>query len=507
MTKKNLWTPVLATALVLVGLVIGVVVSASLTAGWAGTALNQKDWRLELTALDERIANLPDRQQAFVLVAKRVTPAVVTISSERKVRSSDMRMRIPEEFRRFFGDDDLPFDSPGGEQILSGLGSGVIVDPDGVILTNNHVVDKADKIQVTLSDRRKVDAEVVGTDPASDLAVIRVKEKGLPSVNFGDSEAIEVGEWVLAVGNPFSDVLRHTVTAGIVSAKGREGLVAGPNSYEDFIQTDAAINPGNSGGALVNLRGELIGINTAIVSRSGSFDGVGFAIPSNLAKSVMDSLLKHGRVIRGWLGVTIQSPDDMMAEQFGLDRPTGALISSVAKDSPADKADLRRGDLVLTLNGKEIETSQDLMNRIGMMAPGTEVTLGILRDDRKLDIKIILGERPENLGEETAQAPSGETGDILDKIGMTLTPLTDRLAERLGYEDEQGVVIARVRGGSAAARAGLRQGDLIQEVNRKTVRSMDDFNELIADYGPGDAVLLYILRGDTGGYVAVRIPE
>ena len=221
----------------------------------------------------------------------------------------------------------------------------------------------------------------------------------------------------------------------------------------------------------------------------------------------MDSLLKHGRVIRGWLGVTIQSPDDMMAEQFGLDRPTGALISSVAKDSPADKADLRRGDLVLTLNGKEIETSQDLMNRIGMMAPGTEVTLGILRDDRKLDIKIILGERPENLGEETAQAPSGETGDILDKIGMTLTPLTDRLAERLGYEDEQGVVIARVRGGSAAARAGLRQGDLIQEVNRKTVRSMDDFNELIADYGPGDAVLLYILRGDTGGYVAVRIPE
>ena len=485
-------------------LVVGIGSGLILAAAFTSSATSTRDWEGELAAIDAKIADLPVEQQAFVLVARRATPAVVTIASERIVRAPRMEMRIPEEFRRFFGDDFF-FNGPrGGEQHLQGLGSGVIVDPDGIILTNNHVVEQADSIQVTLPDNRTVDAEVVGTDPESDLAVLKVNEKGLPFMKFGDSDKIEVGEWVIAVGNPFSESLRHTVTAGIVSAKGRN--VSLGVTYSDFIQTDAAINPGNSGGALVNMKGELIGINTAIASRTGTYNGVGFAIPSNLAKHVMESLLTHGKVLRGYIGVQAQSITDALASAFGLDSPRGALIAEVVEDTPAAKAGLKRGDLILSLDGKRIESSQDLTNKVGGLAPGTEVKLGVLRNGKKLDITLRLGERPSNLG-PAARRSGGDAESTVGNLGLQVRPLTDSIARRLGYEGEEGVLIADVDGGSAAYRAGLRQGDLIQEINHRAIRSMADFNEVMSGVKAGDNLLFYVRRGNSGGYFALEVPK
>ncbi len=503
MFRNKISTVLIATALIVIGLGSGLIIAAAFTSS-ATTAPVTNDWKAEMAALDARIAELPAQQQAFVLVARKATPAVVTISSERVVQVPRSRFQVPEELQRFFDDDSFPDRQP-REQRQQGLGSGVIVDPGGIILTNNHVVEQADTIQVTLPDNRTVDAEVVGTDPDSDLAVIRIKEKGLPYVAFGDSDAIEVGEWVLAIGNPFSESLRHTVTAGIVSAKGRS--VNLNIAYEDFIQTDAAINPGNSGGALVNMKGELVGINSVIASRTGTFSGVGFAIPSNLAKQVMQSLLEHGRVIRGWLGVTIQSTTNEIASALGLDSPRGALVVDVSKDSPAEKAGLRRGDLVLTINGEEVASSQDLTNRVGGMAPGSDVRLQVQRESGPTEVTIILGERPANLAAGGESPSSDESESLLGNTGLLVRELTPEMAQRLGYEGEQGVVIVDVRGGSVAERAGLREGYLIQEINRNSVRSMDDFNNAMKDIEPGDNILFYVRAGSGGGYFALQVPN
>lgn len=501
---RNKISAVLITAvLLLVGLGSGLIIAAAFTSS-ATTTTATNDWKSEMAALDARLAGLPAQQQTFVLVSKKTTPAVVTISSERVVRMQNSQFQIPDELRRFF-DDDFFSDRQPREQRQQGLGSGVIINPDGVILTNNHVVAQADTIQVTLPDNRTVDAEVVGTDPDSDLAVIRVKEMGLPYIEFGDSDAIEVGEWVLAIGNPFSEALRHTVTAGIVSAKGRS--VNMNITYEDFIQTDAAINPGNSGGALVNMKGELVGINSVIASSTGTFSGVGFAIPSNLAKQVMESLLQHGKVIRGWLGVTIQSTTNEIASALGLDSPRGAIVVDVSEGSPAEKAGLKRGDLVLAINGEEISNSQDLTNRVGAMAPGASVRLNVRRDGGPTEITVILGERPSNLTAGGETAPSEESDSMLEGLGMQVRPLTPEIARRLGYEDEQGVVITGIRSGSVAERAGLREGYLIQEINRQAIRSVNDFNDAMRGLEPGDNVLFYVRAGRNGGYFALRVPN
>ena len=501
MTNNRLTALLAVLVLLLVGISGGLIIGTALTSN----ASASRDWEAELAAIDSRIAQLPPQQQAFVLVSKRATPAVVTVASERIVTNSRSNMQIPEEFRRFF-DDDFFFQDPDGgrQQRLQGLGSGVIVDPDGIILTNNHVVERAETIQVTLPDRRTVDAEVVGTDPDSDLAVLRVNEKNLPSLSFGDSSELEVGEWVVAIGNPFSESLAHTVTAGIVSGKGRD--VALGVTYSDFIQTDAAINPGNSGGALVNMNGELIGINSAIATRTGTYNGIGFAIPSNLAKQVMDSLLTHGKVLRGWLGVQVQSVSNDMAAAIGLDTPRGALIASVMDDTPAKKAGLRRGDVIVGLNGERIESNQDLTNKVGTFAPGSEIKLTVFRDRGEIEINVVLGERPSDLTASASQ-PSEETGNKIDLIGLQVTPLTDDIAQRLGYEGEEGVVITAVSGGSVAERAGLRSGMLIQEINRRQIRSISDFNAAMEGVGPGDSILFYARAGNSGGYFAIKVPS
>ena len=499
---RNKLTALLAVlVLLLVGISGGLIIGAAFTSN----ASASRDWEAELAAIDSRIAQLPPQQQAFVLVSRRATPAVVTIASERVVTSPRGNMQIPEEFRRFF-DDDFFFQNPEGgrQQRLQGLGSGVIVDPDGIILTNNHVVERAETIQVTLPDRRTVDAEVVGTDPDSDLAVLRVNEKNLPSLSFGDSSKLEVGEWVVAIGNPFSESLAHTVTAGIVSGKGRD--VALGLTYSDFIQTDAAINPGNSGGALVNMNGELIGINSAIATNTGTYNGIGFAIPSNLAKHVMDSLLQHGKVLRGWLGVQVQSVSNDMAAAIGLDTPRGALIASIVDDTPAKQAGLRRGDVILALNGERIESSQDLTNKVGAFAPGSEIRLTIFRDRGEIEMSVVLGERPADASASASQ-PSEEAGNRIDLIGLQVTSLTDDIAQRLGYEGEEGVVITAVSGGSVAERAGLRSGMLIQEINRRPIRSIDDFNAAMEGVGKGDSVLIYARAGNSGGYFAIKVPS
>jgi serine protease Do len=503
MVRNKLSALIFAVAFVVVGLGTGLILAAAFTSS-ASTASSASDWKAEMAALDTRLAELPVQQQAFVLVARKATPAVVTISSERVVRTPQSQMRIPDEFRRFFGDE-FNFDVPSREQRVQGLGSGVIVDSDGVILTNNHVVEQADSIQVTLPDGRALDAEVVGTDPDSDLAVLRVKEKGLPYLEFGDSDTIEVGEWVLAIGNPFSEALRHTVTSGIVSAKGREVNMS--PTYNDFIQTDAAINPGNSGGALVDMEGKLIGINTAIISQTGTNNGIGFAIPSNLAKQVMDSLLEHGRVIRGWLGVTVQGVTNEIASALGLETPHGALVVEVANGSPADKAGLKRGDLVVEINGRQVASSQDLTNKVGAMSPGSETHMKVLREGGSKEITVVLGERPADLSAKSSAAPSEEQGGTVESIGLMVTPLTPELASRLGYENEQGVVISNVESGSVAELAGLQRGYLIQEIDRKPIRSIEDFNAAMKSAKPGDSLLFYVRAGENGGYFALKVPK
>jgi len=449
----------------------------------------------------ESIQILEKMSDAFASIAEEVTPAVVTITSEKVIKPSSDIQGGPNPFRDFFGDDlwkrFFEFHYPEGGFTQQALGSGVIVRKDGIILTNNHLVGGAEDIAVTLADGRKLDAEIVGTDPRTDLAVVRVKAKDLPTVKLANSDNIRVGEWVVAIGSPFR--LRQTVTAGIVSAKGRSNV--GLAEYEDFIQTDAAINPGNSGGALVNLRGELIGINTAIATRTGTFSGIGFAIPINMAKRVMEDLIKNGRVIRGWLGILIQNVDESLAEAMKLDTAEGALVSQVVKDGPAAKAGLKRGDVIVELDGRKVKDTLELRNKIAQTSPGTKVELTVLREGKEKRIEVKLGELP---GEKKVQEM---TRGIADKLGLEVGPLTDRLAQRLGYEDDKGVLIMRVAPGSAAQKAGLRENDLIMEIDKKEVGSVEEFENAIGDLEPGETMLLLVKRADATFFVPLKLPK
>lgn len=464
-----------------------------------------------LNELDSRLQNLSPMDQAFVLVAKRVTPAVVTIHSEKVVsREMNIPRGMPEEFRRFF--DDNLFGNRGGEQRAMGLGSGVIVGSDGVILTNNHVVEQAETVQVTLSDRRTMDAKVIGADPLSDLAVLRIEAKNLPTVSIGDSDALEVGQWVVAIGNPFSESLRHTVTAGIVSAKGRNSITSS-GGFQDFIQTDAAINPGNSGGALVNLKGELVGLNTAIVSQTGTYNGVGFAVPSNLAKRIMNQLLEHGKIVRGYLGILPQDMNSDLARGFKFDKPKGAIVSDVIKGTPAEKAGLKVGDVIIAIDGEEIASAQDLRNKIGLVTPGKSVELKFLRGNKEMTTQVALVEREEDVsGDSTTSSEPGGKESTMGHIGLEVGPINSELKEKLGVNE--GVLVTNVQPGSAAAKAGLVQGVVIviTQVNHKPVRNVREFSEAISAAKPGDVVLLYgkfaDSQGNVGGnFFALEIPE
>ncbi|HNW59079.1 MAG TPA: Do family serine endopeptidase [bacterium] len=485
---------------ILIGIVVGLVISSNFD--WVRHSIaNDRGEAVALGSnepVSQELLGLQNLSKAFTQVAKIASPAVVTINSSAVVKSNVRNPFMDDPFFRQF------FNVPDQKQVMHGLGSGVIVNPDGYILTNNHVVKDADEITVTI-DKVEHEAKVVGKDPASDIAVIKIDKKGLPTINLGDSDKLEVGEWVMAIGNPFSDVLDKTVTAGIVSAKGRSlgsGLGDGTLRYQDFIQTDAAINPGNSGGALVNLRGELVGINTAIVGQANA--GVGFAIPINMARSIMEQLIKGGKVRRGWIGVQLEDVDEEKAEYFGLDKPKGVQVGDVLKDSPALKAGLKRDDIILKLNDLDVTSRDQLIAWVGSQAPDTRITMTIWRDKAIKTITLTLAERPAD--ESMASEEGGESGQI-DKLGIEVQELTRQLARQYGYEGQEGVVISSIDPNSVADRKGLREGDLILSVNDDATPNVRAFRTALRAVKPGGVVYMRIMREETVYTVALRLPR
>jgi len=434
-------------------------------------------------------------ETGFFPVVEKVVPAVVNIASSKIVRTPQNRLSpffSDPFFRQFFG----MIPRVPQRQLEHSLGSGVIVNSSGYILTNNHVVSGANEIEVSLSDNRNFKATIVGTDSMTDVAVIKLDASDLPVLVLGDSDSMNVGNFVLAVGNPFG--LTGTVTMGIVSAKGRGNL--GIEGYENFIQTDAAVNPGNSGGALVNVRGELIGINTAIVAGStGGNQGIGFAVPINLARQVMDQILKRGKVVRGYLGAWIQSVTPKIAKSFNLPKPEGVLLSDISTNGPAARAGLAKGDIVVQMNGQPINDPGEFRLKISMMPPGFAVKLKILRNGSESTVAVTLGELPAN--EEQAQEPEESANSSLQ--GLSIDNLTPDIARQLRLPgNTRGVVVTDVERGSAAAEADVRRGDVILEVNHKSVSNVNEFNRVVGASGKRD-ILLLINRGGTTIYIVL----
>jgi len=449
------------------------------------------------------IDSLERANKAYERIAQSITPAIVAIQSTQVIKVQQSPFFSDPFFRQFFGD---MFPQVPREQRERALGSGVVVSPDGYILTNNHVVANATSIQVTLSDHRVLKGKVVGADPQTDVAVVKVDSGSLPVAPLGDSNSLHVGDTVMAFGNPFG--LYFTVTRGTVSALGRtEG---GIETIQNFIQTDAAINPGNSGGALVNVRGQVVGINTAILSGGsgpggeGGFIGIGFAIPVNMAKHVMEDLIKTGKVSRGWLGVSVSGLNDTFAKQFKVPDTSGALVQSVEPDSPADKAGMKSGDVIRKINGKKVEGSGELTALVTEMNPGATATLDIIRDGNPMTLRVTLGERPANLGERAGVGRAPSQGTLR---GLTVQNLSPAMRNQLGLPGNvQAVVVTEVDPNSPAAQA-LEQGDVIEGINRQPVHSVADFNRLAAE-AKGDTLLrinrqgqsfFIVISGDSGG--------
>jgi len=450
----------------------------------------------------ESLKTATDLSTAFSEVADVIRPSVVNISSVKKININQRFQRMPEglfnsPFRDFFGDDffDRFFhpQTPHQGYVQKGLGTGVIVSEDGYILTNNHVVREADEVTVKLSDEREYKAEIIGTDEKTDLAVIKIDSKDLHSAKLGDSDEVKIGEWVVAAGNPFG--LSHTITTGIVSAKGRANV--GIVDYEDFIQTDAAINPGNSGGPLVNLRGEVVGINTAIFSKSGGYMGIGFAIPVNMAKSIMDSLIESGEVVRGWLGVAIQNLDEGLAESFDYKGTDGVLVGDVTDGGPAEKAGLQQGDIIVRFNKKDVENVHQLRSTVAATKPGEKVPVEIFRSGKPMTITVEIGEL------ETAMASARGTESSID-MGMTVKNLTPEIARQLGYEQTEGVVVTSVEPLGLAAKAGISVKDLIISVQGKSVKNVTEFRREIAKHDLKKGVRLMIQSGAMQRFVFLK---
>jgi Do/DeqQ family serine protease len=435
---------------------------------------------------------LVNAQTSYADLVSRVSPAVVTIRSTERARPAQQFPFMDDpQFREFFGDRLPQQQTP---RQVQGVGSGVIINSEGYILTNHHVVDGALEIRVELTDNRTYTAKLVGSDPPSDLAVLKIEARNLPTVAMGDSDKVRVGDPVLALGNPMG--IGQTVTSGIVSAKGRStGLSDG--SFEDFLQTDAAINRGSSGGALVNTNGELIGINSQILSPSGGNIGIGFAIPSNMAKAVMDQLLKTGKVRRGMMGVTIQPVDADLASSLSMPAARGAIITSVQPGGPAERAGIQRGDVVTSINNQPVVDHNSLRNQIAGMTPGSTASVTVVRNGREQNMQVPLTELPDRQRPETEESSSGNGAGTNDRFGLSLQPLTAEMASRYGLEaDDQGLVVTRVDPASNAANAGIRQGDLIQEVNRQPVRSIVGFTTAMRASGSRPALILLKRRNN-----------
>jgi len=444
---------------------------------------------------------IPVVMTSYADLVSRVAPAVVTIRSTERMRASQQYPFADDPmFRQFFGDR-LPPEQQTPQRV-QGVGSGVIVNSDGYILTNHHVVDGAIDIKVELPDNRTYTAKLVGSDPPSDLAVLKIDAKDLPTLPLGDSDKVRVGDPVLAVGNPLG--IGQTVTSGIVSAKGRQTGVS-DGSFEDFLQTDAAINRGNSGGALVNTSGQLIGINSQILSPSGGNIGIGFAIPVNMAKAVMEQLLKNGKVHRGMLGVTIQGIDADLAASLNLPAARGAIVTSVAAGGPAERAGIKRGDVITAINNQPVADNNSLRNQVASLGPNSNATVTFVRNGREQTAQVTLTElpdQPKGNSDDNNSEEGGSTGN--QRFGLSLQPLTSESAQRYGLETgDQGLLVTRVDPTSVAADAGIRQGDLIQEVNRQPVRTFAELSSALRQSGSRPALVL-IKRRDNVIYLTLK---
>jgi serine protease Do len=477
-------------------ILVALVVGAGLGAWSAGAVDLAKPGRPPLRAGVQGPvvpAALPVASGSFSQVADTVAPAVVNINTV--TRGAVGRTPIEEFFgdeffRRFFGE------APERQESQRSLGSGVIVDPTGIVLTNAHVVERATEIEVVTADGKKYKAKLVGVDRRTDLAVLRLQNGPFPAASLGDSDRMKVGDWVLAIGSPFG--LQQTVTAGIISAKGRS---IGQGPFDDFLQTDAAINPGNSGGPLVNMSGEVIGINSAILSRSGGNVGIGFAIPVNMAKRIYTELVAKGKVTRGWLGVSIQPLTPELAKGFGLKDPKGVLVSDVVQDSPAAKAGIIAGDIITEFDKKKVDSPPDLQKVVALTAPGKGVPVKVWRDKSEKTLEIRIGDTPE----ETVALKSTNKGKGL--LGLDVRPITPELARQLNLRSADGVVVFGVEEDSAAAEAGLQRGDVIREVNRQRVRGVQDFERVTKDVKEGDRVTVLLQRGQQALYVAFTVAK
>ncbi len=449
-----------------------------------------------VAAAPKSFADLPD----FTEIVESASPAVVKILVEYEFenpRYQEQLEELPEYLRRFF-------DFRGGPPVpreRAGMGSGFIISEDGYVVTNNHVVENARQVVVRLPDRQEFDAEVIGTDPRSDLAVLKIDGRRLPTLSLAEDGDVKVGQWVLAIGSPFS--LDFSVTAGIVSALGRSLPTETGDNYVPFIQTDVAINPGNSGGPLFNLSGEVIGVNSQIFTRSGGSIGLSFAIPTSVVRNVVAQIQETGGVERGWLGVSIQDVDRNLADSFGLDRPRGALIAQVGQDSPAERAGLQSGDIIVSFAEETIETSADLPHVVGLIAPGTEVTAVIVREGEEQKIRVEVG----GLGaDEVARVTTGVAADgSLSLLGMTIIEAEPAMLSDLGLAG--GVVISEVEPDSPADQAGVRAGDILTRFGSQPVSRVDDLSEVADDLTPGSSVPARLIRGRSPLFIGIRIPS
>lgn len=449
----------------------------------------------------ESLRHATDLSNAFRNATNAIRPAVVSVTSEKNLQVGQQFVQpvLPNQFQRFFGEDFGRFfntPSPKQKSIQQGYGSGVIVSSDGYVLTNNHVVADADRVVVKTQDGVEHQAKVVGTDPKTDVAVLKIDASNLMAARLANSEEARVGDWVIAVGGPFG--LENTVTAGIISATGRDTV--GITDYENFLQTDAAVNPGNSGGPLVNLHGEVVGINTAIASRSGSNAGIGFAIPSNLAKSIMDDLIPDGRIERGFLGAAIQDLTKELAKSFGYDGREGVLVSDVSKGGPAEKAGLKSGDIIIHFNGRAMNHARQLRNTVAETHPDSMIDVEIFRDGKRLTVPVKIG-----LLDDKAVLSTDQTQSTSTDLGLSVQTLTPELARQLGYtENQKGVVVREVTAGGLAARASLQPEQIIVSINDREVTDARVFRDVLAEQELSAGLRLQVLEGGHRRFVFLK---